>query len=77
MAVQCHRIYAFMDIGSLDHFNDFWGQKSSQNDDFWGQKSSFCYDCLPRNHYLGRFLGPEKSKKNLESIQTHLIIELL
>ena len=36
-------------MGALGHFDDFWGQKSSQNDDIWGQKLSQNEDICAQN----------------------------
>ena len=80
-------IFSFLSFGNFD---EFWDHKSSQNEDIWAQNVCRVIVTLSgaRNHhsvifsgtrncYFVRFLGTEKDKKNLESIQAHLIIELL
>ena len=43
------------DIGSVDHFADFWIQKSHHFNDFWIQKSLHFYDFWIQKYNLSIF----------------------
>ena len=45
----------WIDIGSVDHFDDFWPHYLQDSDDFWTQKSSNCCIAISESHLFFLF----------------------